>query len=57
MEYEILEKDKNSEINRLIKQLEFKEGNAVRDLQNVIKRLEEEIQVKDHRYEILLHQL
>ncbi len=35
-----MEKDKNSEINRLNKQLEFKDTNKMRDLQNQLKRYE-----------------
>ena len=39
MEYQILEKDKTHEINRLMRQLEHREAVAEQDLKVVIKRL------------------
>ena len=57
MEYEIMERDKTHEINRLMRQIEHRGAVAEQDLKITIKRLEEEIEVKDKRYMLLLEQL
>lgn len=50
MELEMTEKDKNNEINRLMKQYESKEGAGDRETAYIIKKLENEIKEKDKRY-------
>ena len=57
MEYELLEKDKNNEINRLIKQLDYAGLSKTRDLELKLKRYEDDIEIKDKRYSVLLTQL
>ncbi len=57
MEYELLEKDKNNEINRLMKQLDLSGGNRTRDMGLKLKRYEDDIEVKDKRYHVLMAQL
>lgn len=50
----MVEKDKNNEINRLMRQCESKEGNGDREMSYLIKKLENEIKDKDKRYHELL---
>lgn len=40
-----------------MRQLDGKDTNKIKDLQNQIKRNEEDIELKDKRYNILLNQL
>lgn len=57
MEYELLEKDKNNEINRLMRQVDYSGVNRTRDLEMKVKRYEDDIEIKDKRYNVLLTQL
>ena len=52
-----MEKDKNSEINRLMKQLDYAGVNKTKDLELKVKRYEDDIEIKDKRYSVLLSQL
>ena len=53
-EHEIFEKDKTSEINRLLRLKDLKESNLQRELKNLVSSLQEEVKVKEERYKILL---
>lgn len=57
MEYELLEKDKNNEIARLTKQLDYTGSSKNRDFEQKLKRYEDDIEIKDRRYNVLLNQL
>lgn len=53
MESEIMEKDKNNEINRLKGLLETQPKDLISG--NEVKRLEEDLRAQKHKYETLLH--
>lgn len=54
MEFDLLEKEKNSEVNRLLRQFESKEGSGEKEMAFLIRKLEEEAKEKDRRYHELL---
>ncbi len=56
MEFEILEKDKNSEIMRLSKQIQQKDSMYEREWGVKVKRLEQQLRMRENRYTLLLDQ-
>lgn len=52
-----MEKDKNAEINMLLKERDLKESYAEKELRNLTTSLQEELKLKDKRYNLLLQQL
>jgi hypothetical protein len=54
MEIDLLEKEKASEVNRLLRQFESKEGAGEKEMAYLIRKLEEEIKEKDKRCHELL---
>lgn len=57
MEYEILQKDKNSEIDRMQRNGEKGPDIQGKEQQATIRRLQEEIELKDKRYRILAEEI
>ena len=56
MEREISDKDKSSEISRLHQQIEQKDALYEREWSIKVHRLEEELQTRENRYNLLLDQ-
>ena len=54
MQLEIMEKDKDLEINRLLKLIDHDKYTTQFNSQNMMKKYEEEIELKDRRYRLLL---
>jgi hypothetical protein len=54
MELELLEKEKSSEMNRIMRQFESKEGGGEKEMAFIIRKLEEEVKEKDRRYHEVL---
>lgn len=49
-----MEKDKNAEINRLLKLKDIHEDSADKQLRNSLAALQDEVKLKDKRYALLL---
>lgn len=56
MQLEIMEKDKDLEINRLLKLIDHDKYTTQFNSQNMMKKYEEEIELKDRRYRLLLEE-
>lgn len=56
MEFEILKKDKEMEVNRLLRMVDHEKAVSEMNTKRQIKRLEEEIELKDKRYKLLLEE-
>lgn len=51
-----MEKDKNAEINRLLKLKDIHQDSADKNLKNSLAALHDEVKLKDKRYGLLLEQ-
>lgn len=56
MQFEILRKDKDLQINRLMRIMDHEKIVAEMNLKSEIKKYQEEIELKDHRYRLLLEE-
>lgn len=56
-EFEIMEKDKNAEINMLLKERDIRASAADKELRSLTVNLQEELKLKEKRYTLLLQQM